>query len=51
MQAQAACPASELIFYGCQMSGLPQNHNCIQPRSDGSSMQGMFYNPMHANRR
>lgn len=51
MQAQEAGAAPKLILYGCQMSGLPQDHHCIQSRADGSAVQGLFHNPVYTNRR
>lgn len=47
MQAQEASTASKLLLYGCQMPWLPQDHNCIQPRADGGTMQGMFDHPLY----
>lgn len=51
MQAQETRSTPKLLLYGCQMSGLPQDHYRIQPRANGGAVQGMLHNPMHANRR
>lgn len=38
MQAEEAGAAPKLLLYGCQMSRLPKNHDCIQPRADGGAV-------------
>merc|ERR1711904_178638 len=50
-QEEASSPESQLLLHGCQMSRMLQDHDGVQPRSDGRAVCGLLNSPVSAHRR
>merc|ERR1711962_1259729 len=43
VQAEAFGPAPQLLFHGCQVPRLLQDHHCFQPRSDRRPVRWLLH--------